>query len=149
MQRLDREIHGDAELVAVLLPFLQRAQRRVEHPERERLDQPGLLGAVNELIGPYRAVLRVLPADQRLDTGELGGPGIDLGLELEHQLVVLDGAPQLAGQGELAHAVGVRFRTVHDEPELIALGRVHGHVGVLQELARSRRRARGRAPRRC
>ena len=83
-------------------------------------------------------MLRVQPADQRLDAGEFLGLGVDLGLELEHQLVVLDGAPQLAGERELAHAVGIRFGAVHDEAELIALGRIHRHVGMLQQLGGGR-----------
>ena len=77
----------------------------------------------------------MMPADQGLDAGHLGGTDVDLRLELERHLAVLDRAPQLSGQRELADAVGVGLGAVDDEAGLAALGRVHRDVGVLQELA--------------
>ena len=42
-------------------------ERGAQHPARQRLDQPGLLGDGNELVGRHQAAQRVLPAHQRFD----------------------------------------------------------------------------------
>src|SRR5439155_22332843 len=74
------------------------AQGPVEHPVGERPDELGLLRGGNELIRGHEASLRVPPPHERLYSDRPAGPKIDLGLEVEYQLVVPDGVSQFTRQ---------------------------------------------------
>ena len=78
-----------------LPPRPQLDQCGIEHPQGERLDQTCLLRKWNELIRWNEAAPRVLPADQGLHAFNGPGRAPHLGLIVEHQLVTVDGAPQL------------------------------------------------------
>ena len=76
------------------------------------------------------------PSDQRFDAGDLAGREAGLGLVVQDELVLLDGAAQLARQGELAPARRVLPLRVHLDPGLQRLGQVHGRVGPLEQRVR-------------
>ena len=97
------ELHAGARHACAL------AQRLVQdvHASAAAI-RPVLLGQRDELVGRHQPALRVLPADQRLDAGDppVGEP--DLRLVVQHELVVVDGAAQLADQRQAARAVAGR-----------------------------------------
>jgi hypothetical protein len=59
VQAARRQVDRDADADAGALPVGELRQRGIEAPARERLDQPGLLGVRDELVGQDRAVARV------------------------------------------------------------------------------------------
>jgi hypothetical protein len=69
----------------------------LKHPVRELTDHACLLGERNEDIREQEATGRVAPPHERLDTGDHFGPGVDLGLVVETELVLVEGVSQLAG----------------------------------------------------
>ena len=76
----------------------------------------------------------VLPAHQRFDSQDPPGVGVDFGLVVQQQLALLQGAAQLAEQGQPFRAVLVLFGIEEDESGVGLLGGVHGDVGPLQQL---------------
>ena len=66
----------------------------------------------DEVVGEYQALGGVLPAHQRLHAGDPVRAGEDLGLVVEHQVILLHGALQLALQGQMPGTVEVQFRLV-------------------------------------
>jgi len=66
-------------------------------------------------------MLRVLPAHQRLHPQQPAGLGVDLGLVVQHQLVVFDGAAQLAEQGQPPGAVLVQPGSNSMNPAWVSL----------------------------
>jgi hypothetical protein len=81
-------------------------------------------------------VLEVLPADQRLHALDVAGLQVGLGLVVEEQLVALQGLPQAAEERQAPGAVLVDRGVVDHEAGVGLLGRVHGHVRVLEQLGR-------------
>ena len=62
-------------------PARQLAQRDLEHVQRQRHDQPGLLGDRDELVGRHRPPVFVGPASERLDARHRAGLRAVLRLE--------------------------------------------------------------------
>ena len=92
-----------------------------------------LLGQRQELVGPEHAALGMAPAHQRLDAGHAARAQLDLGLEVQDELVVVDGVGQLAGELDALAAVAVLARRVDLDLGLARLGLVHRDVGVAQQ----------------
>jgi hypothetical protein len=63
-------------------------QRGVQHVVGEGADEPGPFGQGDEVVGRDQAAFGVLPAHQRLHPQHLAGVGVDLGLIVQHQLLV-------------------------------------------------------------
>ena len=79
------EVDGDVEGAGVgplLVPVDRLAAGALLDPAPDRLDQAAVLGDRDEVAGFEQAALRVLPADQRLEAGDLAGAQAD------HRLVV-------------------------------------------------------------
>ena len=95
------------EVQAGLHPGAGLRQRAVEHVQRERADQAGVLGQRDERVGVEEAALRVLPAHERLDAGTRPGRQVGLGLEVQDELVLVDRAPQVGDQLEVLARVAV------------------------------------------
>ena len=103
-----------------------------QHPIAELEDQVALLGQRHELSGGDRAALRVLPAQQRFDPGDPQPLGIELGLEVEAQLILAEGQAKVAFELEArdgldAHLGGEAL----DALEAMALGAVEGAIGLV------------------
>jgi hypothetical protein len=128
-----RDVHGDLEGGAQVLPPLALGERGVDDPRRQRPDQCGALGCGDEQPWRDQPTSRVLPAQQGLRSVELLRAERQLRLEVQHQLVVVDGSAQLTQQAELVAAVLVELVVVHADLEVVLLGPVHGDVGVLQQ----------------
>ena len=75
----------------------------------------------------------MLPARERLDARELAGADVELGLVVQHELVVADRARQLGEQGEARRVVAVELLVVDGVRRARVLGEVHGDVGALQQ----------------
>ena len=85
--------------------------------------------------GGIRPCGRVLPAQQRLDALDPLAVQGDLGLVVQEQLVVgLQGAAQVAEHGEPGRGGDVLLGLEDDGAALELLGRVHGDVGVAQQV---------------
>ena len=78
----------------------------------------------------------MLPADQRLDGADVRGVQRDLGLVVQAQLVAFHRAAQFAEQRQMFLLAGVVVLVVGREARLVALGRVHGDVGVAHQRLR-------------
>nr|GEU28309.1 hypothetical protein [Tanacetum cinerariifolium] len=116
-------------------PALGPAGPGLEHPLADVEDQPARFGQRNEFGRADHAALRVAPADQGLGLMDASAGQVDDGLEVQRQLVVLDGAAQVVGH---AHAVQggnlQRGREVGKAVAAGALGRVHGLVRMLEQV---------------
>ena len=66
-----RQVDGDREVVAALVPLALLAQGRLEHEGRERVDQRGALGERDELDGRDQSESGMVPAHERLDAAHL------------------------------------------------------------------------------
>ena len=115
------------------------------HPLAQAEDEPGLLGERDEMAGEQAAMARVVPPHQRLDAPGPPAAETDDRLVVERELVPLDGERQRALQLEPLVDRGVHVRAVDlGAPLAGALRRVHGHVGVPEQVVRriGARRAR-------
>ena len=128
-----REVHRHVEVEALVPPRPALRERHGQHVLGEGADQAGVLGDRHEDVRRDEAVVRVVPAGQRLDADDRAGLQVGLGLVLDEELLALDGPPQLGGEREPPRAVVVDGRVVPLDAGGAALGGVHRHVGPLQE----------------
>ena len=113
------------------------AAARVQDPAGELVDEPGLLGHVDELGGGGDAAVGLAPAQQRLDVRRLEGVQRHLRLVHEQQLALLDRAPQRLLEPEALRGGIEQRRAVEREavaPEF--LGAEQRHVGGAQQAFR-------------
>ena len=75
----------------------------------------------------------MLPADERLDSGDLTGLQGDLRLIDQVELIALDRLTQFSEQGEPIPAEGVLAGGIDGITHAGFLGHVHGHVGATHE----------------
>ena len=128
----------------------------LEHEAVDLEDAAGLLGDVDEVARRHAAALGVVPAHERLGGGHVARGELDDRLQLDDQLAALGRALEVLLEAVAAQDGGVH-RRLEDLVALLAgvLGRVHGDVGVAQQLLGAvdlgrpaARRCRGsRAPR--
>ena len=76
----------------------------LQHPVRELADHSRLLGKGDEGVREEQAAGRVAPPDEGLHARHEPGPGVDLGLVVEEELVPFEGVGQVAREGEARHA---------------------------------------------
>ena len=95
-----REVDGDGDVEALVLPRAPVVERALDHPARERPDQPCLLGQRQELGRREQSAGGVDPAHERLHALERAGRGLELRLVVQRELALGDPAPQLAEQAE-------------------------------------------------
>ena len=69
-QVLDGEVDRDVQVEPVGAPGGELRQRGLEHVQRQRAHQRGVLGVREERARAAQAVDRVLPAHERLDAGD-------------------------------------------------------------------------------
>ena len=93
-----------------------------------------MLRRPDEFVGRQQPMARVQPAHQRL--GAENAPAFDSHhrLEMEQQLVVLDGVAQFRHQRQALRVVGVVFRGIHHIATARFLGAVHGHIRLLHQV---------------
>ena len=108
----------------------------VEHELGERPDQARRLGQRDELVRRHEALRRVVPAAQRLGADGVAGREVDDRLELDPQLVALDGGAELGDEAEALPGVPVVGGVVDGDAAAPRLGRVHGDVGPLEQRRR-------------
>ena len=126
--------HGHGKAVGVLpLPDLPRGL--LPHIAVQLQDQAVVLQQGNKDAGADQTHGGVIPADQRLGTGEDGlvGADIEFRLEVDLEAVLLDGGPEilqqlLLVQGRLVQGVVVLGHRLHKA----ALDAVRGHLGPVE-----------------
>ncbi|KAF0133222.1 MAG: hypothetical protein FD152_1688, partial [Xanthobacteraceae bacterium] len=98
-------------------------------------DKAGFLRHRDELGGRHHAPDRMRPADQRLAGGDRQGLQVEQRLEVDSELVVLEGLTQvhLDGTARLRAAVHLFLVEVQDA-FAAGLGATERHVGALQQL---------------
>ena len=79
---------------------------------------------------------RVVPTQQRLERTDRAGAQLELRLEVQHELVVLDRAPQVAEHRESAATAAVVLDGEDFDARVRALRHVHRDVGPLQQRCR-------------
>ena len=106
-----------------------------EHPQPDLDDDAGLLGQADELRRRQQPSVGVVPADEGLDREHLARRHLDLGLVVDDQLAVVERLAQLDLVLELPAHLGPQ-RLVEDLDAIATelLGRVHGRVGVAQQV---------------
>ncbi len=103
-------------------------------PAADRLDQAAVLGDRDELGRVEQAALGVLPADQRLEAGDLAGAQVDHRLVVEGELLAVERVPQLPFDLQPAHRAGPHLGVEEDAAGAAALlGPVHRRVGVADQ----------------
>jgi len=129
-----REVHRDLHPgVAQVEPGPTLAAGLLQRPQPDRHDEPALLRDRDEFRGRDHPLL-VVPAQQRLRAEEAPGLERDDGLEVQHEFMAFQGAPQL--QLQLRVPLGARGHVVREALEVVAplaLGVVHGEIGVAQQ----------------
>ena len=83
-------VHRDSQGQSAVGPLRALSERLAEHVRRQRLHELGLLGEGEEFAGKHQSETRVRPSDECLDADDLTTSQLDLGLVVEHELVVLD-----------------------------------------------------------
>ena len=117
-----------------VLPGLRLGAGGAQDPFPDRQDEPGLLREGDELHRLHQAEVGVPPADEGLGADDGPGANVDLRLEVELELLALQGAAELVLERQLLQRRGVHRLAV----ELVVaaagvLGVVHRGVGVLEE----------------
>jgi hypothetical protein len=104
------------------------------HPFTDLNNQSGFLGQFDEFTGHHQSVLWAQPAYQRLGPEHLAGFQGKLGLQVDPQLVALDGTSQVGlhlqtRQRGLRQFLGEKFIGI----AATFLGTVHGDIGILHQ----------------
>ena len=132
-----REVDRHGQLLASLPPDSGLPAGLAQHPLAERPDQAVGLGGRDELTGQHQPALGMVPADQRLDTGEAPGRELELRLVVQHELAPLQRLAQLALEPPARLRLLVHRRL--EQAKAVAalrLGAVEGEVGVLEQRVR-------------
>jgi hypothetical protein len=130
-----RDVDGEQEVAAGLLlaPGGDDAARLPEDPLADGDDQAGLLGQRDELGGGDHAALGVLPADQGLEADDPPVVEGDLRLEVDAELVALEGPVEVVLQRAAAQGAGPHGLVEDlDGAGGLALGRAAGRGGVAE-----------------
>ena len=94
-----------------------------------------LLGNHDELARQEQAALRVLPADQCLESGDVAVVDGDDRLVKDHELVARQRPPEIVFETERGHHLTVHL--VVEDREAVSphgFGSVHGGIGIAQEV---------------
>ena len=105
-----------------------------EHPAADAHDGAGLLGDIDEAVGGEEPVPRMLPAQQRLSSGDRALGDAHLRLVEQAQLAALNRAAELALEREAL--LGMYAHLTRVEAQAVApflLGAVERDVGVAHE----------------
>src|SRR5437763_8364294 len=116
-------------------PELQLPTRLLQHPTADIGDQPSLLGHVNEIAGSDKSALRMLPAEQRLDSHDAAGIERHHRLIVNSKLIPLQRAAEIGLQAQSANRFLVHPRIedlVSAAPLLLRA--VQGQVGAAQKV---------------
>ena len=120
---------------AALLPGPLLLAGPAQHPLTDLFDLARGLGDGDEVRGRDLPELRVLPAQQGLRAHEMSGARVDLRLVVELELVALEGKQQvLLDPGLRRRPVAQRRRVEREGVAALALGRLHGQVGIAHQL---------------
>ena len=107
-----RDVDGNRGVTLQLIQRLAELQGPHNDPAGHGFDQPGLLCHRDEFIGRHQAVFGMLPADQGLKAGHSARLQVDLGLEMQRQVVGAQRFAQIRHQHQAARAVGVHLGVV-------------------------------------
>ena len=131
-------VDGDAQALARrnrLAPLLHPAAGVHQHPAAESDDLARLFCHRDELRGHQPALLRMLPAHQRLDAEELGRLEVDDRLEFQEELAAGQRLVQVVLEPQALAQLFLHARVEHDVPSLAGgLGVVHRDVRVAQDV---------------
>jgi len=117
------------------LPFESFGAGHLHDVSAQRNDQPALLGHRDELGGSYHAERGMGPAGQSLEAKQAMGGDIVFRLILHVNLASRNGVAQLIFQIQaFAHQRAKLRSKVHGAVFAIALGGIHGAVGLLQQV---------------
>jgi len=92
----DVDVDHGCERAELLGPRCRQAARLVEHPLTQAVDDVCALGDVEPGRGGQQPVTRVLPAHQGLGRDHGAGRQVDDGLDVQGELLTVQGATQLA-----------------------------------------------------
>ena len=129
LHRRDVDRHGEPP--ALLPPEPCLPARLAQHPRPEWTDQGVGLGQRDELVWQQQPALGVVPADQRLGTGEAAAAKIKLRLVVQYELAALQRQAQLTLQPSTRLRLRVHVWFEEGEPvPALRLGAVEREVGV-------------------
>src|SRR5918998_5171575 len=110
LELAQREVYADYRgkiAQAQLLPLAPLATRSLQHPLSDGNDEPGLFGEGDELIGAYRAALRVLPTQEGFHPSDVIAHQGEHRLVVDPELVALDSLPEVVLQFQALQGVRV------------------------------------------
>mmetsp|Transcript_6689 Transcript_6689/g.27999 ORF Transcript_6689/g.27999 Transcript_6689/m.27999 type:complete len:689 (+) Transcript_6689:1417-3483(+) len=128
-----RQVDRQPQVQAGVHGLAREACRAGQHPGAEHADEAGLLGERDELHRRHQAAHRVLPAHQRLGADDAALLQVDLGLQVQAQLVGLDRMAQLGQQRQRLLAACVQLGVIDQAAALLGLGGIHGQLGAAQQ----------------
>ena len=132
------DVDRDAQALAGddrVAPGLDGAAGFGEHPAAELDDLAGFLGRGDERARHYQAVVRVVPAHQRLDAEQFALGEVDDRLVLEEELAALERQVDVLLEAQPLAQLLLHARLEHHEARLAGRLRVvHRDVGVAQQL---------------
>ena len=91
------------------MPLARLAHCFGHHEIGERRHQAVVIDRTQEMTRLQQAAARVLPADQRLQPGDLAGAQVDHRLVVEQQLVAGDAVTEVEKQGEMVGGQEIRI----------------------------------------
>ena len=118
-------------------PLGQLRAARLEHPGADIDDQAALLGGRHEFSRIAHRFARRLPAQQRLEPGQLAVAERVLRLVVERELAPLQRVVQAALRRQRRHALH-RPIVEHGARAAVRLGAVHRQIGVAHQLIERR-----------
>nr|WP_228430773.1 hypothetical protein [Baekduia soli] len=127
------EVDRHLKVQPLAVPGVELGQGLVEHRQRQRRDEAGVLGDGDELVGGQQAVDGVVPAHERLDAADVAGAQLGLRLEEDLELAEVQAVAQLAGEAQARGRVALVALVVDLDAGAPALGHVHRDVGAAHE----------------
>ena len=108
-------------------------RRAPQRPGADWQNQPGLFHQRNEFHRRHEPQLGALPADQRLDPDNGALLELDLGLVMQHELLVVERAPQLVLERQLLRDPLGHLLRVEQVALPRGLGLLERRLGVLEQ----------------
>jgi hypothetical protein len=103
----------------------------------DRNDESSFFSDRYKPIGQDRPAIGVLPANQRLESGQPAALEFNYGLVLNEEFVSIDCAAEVGLELQKVHGAGVHAFIEYDVSCLTErLGLIHGGIGIAQEILR-------------
>ena len=142
---LGRDIHANVHIRhggMVVLPGLQLLTGFEDQPVAGGIEQAGVLGGGDEMVGRNQALLGMVPAQEGFESYDLSACKLHDGLVMDTELAPGDGFAEFGFELEAVYSAGMHGLIEHfatGAPE--RFGAAHGDIGVLEKIFGARVRS--------